>query len=273
MTRIAVIGLGRWGRRLIGKLDPSQIVSVLVTDPAKHDGAWPRVSSFDDLAASKPSHVFVLSPISCQYEHTLQALSLGADVFVEKPFTYSCGALADISARLSENGAQKLHVNHLFQYSKLLNDPRHTPPSRIMLRWHKFSASSFSIEDNLLSHAASILLVVFGPSARIRLRERHIGRDSLSLDLEVEGADACISISVSRDPATPQVMSLICGKRDGARKVDLLEDPVDKLQRSVDDFFHAPPTQRMKNFNFHCSIARVMRSFVEPAKPSRHPDA
>ena len=262
MSRIAVIGLGRWGQRLIGKLNEGKIVSVLVTDPTKHSSPWPLVSNFAALAEAQPSHVFVLSPIPYLREHAIQALGLGANVFVEKPFTYCPSILSDITTLLLQNSEQKLHVNHLFQYSALLDELKGAAPSRLVLRWHKHSVSAFSIEENLLSHAVTILLVLFGPTAPIELRDKSVSPSSLQLYLRIAGIEAFIIISVSRELHTTQVMSLTYEWPDSIQEVDLLKDPADKLQCSLDAFFKGPELRRMENFNLHCSIARVMRSVI-----------
>lgn len=267
--RIAVIGYGRWGQRLTAKLDRDSIVAVLVRDPAKHTSDLPFVSSLEELAATRPSYVFVLSPIPLLEEHAMFAISSGANVFVEKPFTYSPQILARLSAMLSANTNQKIHVNHLYQYSELLTEIDARKATSIKMTWRKFSASPQSIEDNLLSHDISCLQTIFGSDNSFRILKKITGSHTLEIHGEISDVLVNIFIGLEGSSDFKQIKTIQVERQDEIEEYDMLSEKTDKLQRSIDDFFSNDICHRMANFGVHTWISDVMRQIKD--FPECHP--
>ena len=122
--RIAVIGTGRWGRRLIRVLSDLGVLA-LVCNRGDADGqAWVRetypnvrVGSSAAEAIEDPSinAVVVATPISTHASLAVAALSAGKHVFVEKPLsTTTSDALTVVEA--ADRADRRLMVGHTFLY-------------------------------------------------------------------------------------------------------------------------------------------------------------
>jgi predicted dehydrogenase len=124
-TRVAVVGLGRWGVNLVRVLqtEPGCEILYLCDRSAERRAVlarqYPGVRTAEDLslALRDPAlqAVFIATPASSHYALARLALEAGKAVFVEKPFTTclrEAQALADLAARQW----RVLMVGHIYLY-------------------------------------------------------------------------------------------------------------------------------------------------------------
>jgi predicted dehydrogenase len=98
MLRAAIVGLGRWGNRLVESVaesDKIRITMAVSRDPSRHAEFAKRtgvkvVSSFARVLKNPEIDAVILaSPHSLHCAQIVQAAKAGKHVFVEKPFTLS----------------------------------------------------------------------------------------------------------------------------------------------------------------------------------------
>jgi len=133
MTRIAVIGCGRWGPNYVrnfAELDNAEVVAV--SDPnaeavgrVKH--RFPEVEPYADyrklLQEAPCDAIVVVTPASTHREITEACLGAGKHVLVEKPLADNPGdALA--LARCARAPGQILMVGHIFRFNAAINKMR-----------------------------------------------------------------------------------------------------------------------------------------------------
>ncbi|HDM75385.1 MAG TPA: Gfo/Idh/MocA family oxidoreductase [Deltaproteobacteria bacterium] len=126
MIRVAVIGCGYWGPKLLRNffsIESCRVVALADLDPQKLSSISPRYPGVD--LCTDPSEVFkrkdvdavaIATPISTHYHLALEALEHGKHVLVEKPMT----SKADEGKHLVEvahNKGLTLMVDHTFLYT------------------------------------------------------------------------------------------------------------------------------------------------------------
>lgn len=261
--RIGVVGYGKWGRRVVEKLDAAKIWGVAVTDPRCHCYPPRFVKGIEALVPFDPTHIFVLSTIDQLAKHTRFALDIGANVFVEKPFTYDFDTLISFSRQLKKTPKQRLHINHLYRYSETLKHVRLDEAEKLNLHWEKHSSSSFSIEDNLLSHDVSILLTLFGLDADFVVNLKIASPGKLVVQGKINNLTLQLSYRLHNEPSFTQLKYLEVRSVDANSYYDLLVDPVDKLQSSIDDFLRDATRDESDSFKFHLRVADIMRKITK----------
>jgi predicted dehydrogenase len=125
MIKIAVIGVGGWGRNLVRNyheipeadlkyicdVDELRLRSVAGQAPT----ATPTTNIEEVLADPAVDAVVVATPGPTHYTVCRLALDAGKDVYVEKPFTLASGHASDLIAR-AEKRDRILMVGHLLEY-------------------------------------------------------------------------------------------------------------------------------------------------------------
>ena len=123
-VRVALVGCGRWGEKLLRALSENaraRVIAVADVDRGRLSRARalaPRarlVRTIDEALAARVDAVIIATPAASHAELALRALEAGADVFVEKPLAL-CFAQADrCAARAAALGRIGM-VGHLLRY-------------------------------------------------------------------------------------------------------------------------------------------------------------
>ena len=119
MKRILLIGVGRWGVNHLRVLK-SMPVELFVSDhsedrlnaaavPATHCSTDPR------LLFSKVDAAVVVTPAQAHFETCRELLTMGKDVFVEKPISLISSEAKEM-AELAQNTGLILQVGHIFRF-------------------------------------------------------------------------------------------------------------------------------------------------------------
>jgi predicted dehydrogenase len=122
-TRLAQVGLGRWGKNLARNFaDIAELAWLCDLDESQHEGLAQRypqarlTAKLDDvLADDSVEAVVIATPVPTHYELARRALEAGKHVFVEKPPAMRGAELEEL-CELSEERALVLMPGHLLLY-------------------------------------------------------------------------------------------------------------------------------------------------------------
>lgn len=124
--KFAIVGLGRWGPRLIPKvLNHPKVVGLYCYDrdeskSAKVSHDFPEVVVASDYRSILENDdvigIIVATPVASHFDLAKQALEHGKHVFVEKPLTNSI-ADAKTLVELATTNSLKLMVDHIMVYN------------------------------------------------------------------------------------------------------------------------------------------------------------
>ena len=174
-TKVAVVGCGYWGKNLarnfaeLGAL--AAIVDADAETAARHAGRHgvPALSFGEALEDGSVGALAIAAPAELHKDLTLQGLSAGKHVFVEKPLALSVAdgekmkTAADAAGRL-------LMVGHLLQYHPVFAALREMTRAGDLgaLRYvysHRLSMGKFRLEEDafwsLAPHDVSMILSLF----------------------------------------------------------------------------------------------------------------
>lgn len=123
MARVALIGLGHWGKNLLRNLaDLDALVGVcdqdeqLLAERIEDHSEIVATTRYEELLGdSKVQGVVIATPAASHYEHARLALLCGKDVFVEKPLSLTYREGAEL-VRLAEERERILMVGHVLEY-------------------------------------------------------------------------------------------------------------------------------------------------------------
>ena len=174
LARVAIVGIGRWGKNLIKAFSGIGEVILCCNRSNAEDQAWVRhhhpsveVSSNvqDALEHPRVGTIVVATPTGTHGDLTACALAAGKHVFVEKPLATSPAQAVQLIQRAKDVG-RRLFVDHTYLFDPALEalvevvhaDPVH----HATLRWQKLGTFEEDLHWNLLSHDAAIALALFG---------------------------------------------------------------------------------------------------------------
>jgi predicted dehydrogenase len=125
MIRVALCGMGYWGRNLFRVFSNSRafdLVAVVDANPEVRErlaSQHPHLQLYDDVSEllkhSGIDAVAIATPVSFHYEIARQAIEAGLHVLVEKPMTASSAEADDLVARAALRG-RTLMVDHTFLF-------------------------------------------------------------------------------------------------------------------------------------------------------------
>jgi predicted dehydrogenase len=181
MKKIAIIGLGKWGRILLKEFYKKTNISICVSKGNKKNISWlhkhyPNIKhskNYQDILDDVSIDAVVIStPISTHYSLIHDALNSGKHVFTEKPLSEIFSNAKSLqSIAIKKNLC--LFVGHSFIYHPVLNKIKklikNDPILYFSMKWHKFGTFEENIFLNLLSHEISILLELIGLPKKITI--------------------------------------------------------------------------------------------------------
>lgn len=173
MARVALIGIGHWGKNLLRVLNELCDVVYCCNKSNYSTHAWIRhlyphtKCTFDYqevLSDSSIDAVVIATPIDTHGALVRQALDSGKHVFVEKPLATS----SEEATNLVDNARERrltLFVGHLFLFHPVLGKIKDAtvsdPVTHARMHWAKFGTFKENIFWNLVSHEVSLALSLF----------------------------------------------------------------------------------------------------------------
>ena len=212
MKKIAIIGLGKWGKNLLREFSNVSCVTKCHTRGNQKNISWlrrnyPKVvhtTSIRDILTDKNIDAVAIStPINSHFKIAKNALESGKHVFVEKPMASSVIEAKQL-IKIAKSKNLNLFVGHVFLYNEIFKKikkiDRQESITYAHFAWKKFGTFDEDIFKNLLSHDISLILVLFGSPNRIRLTN-NVGfittSDRISLELNFTRNRKC-EVSIDR---------------------------------------------------------------------------
>jgi len=199
MKRIAVIGIGRWGKNLVREFSKFAIISKCVNQGNLENIRWlnsnypeiPVTANIEDvLNDPKIDAIVIATPINTHYKIIKNALESGKHVFVEKPMTQTT-TQADNLIKIAKRNNLSLFVGYVFLHNQIFKKIQKINEKESIINinfdWQKFGTFNENIFENLLSHDLSIILKLFGMPKKFNLLNTFSSItdiDSFSLQLE-----------------------------------------------------------------------------------------
>jgi len=130
--RLAVIGLGYWGPKIVRNLEAlphTQVTIVADLDAYRlaslaDSQPWIKTTTqVEDVLQSDVDGVIIATPVKTHFQLAKKALLHGKHVLVEKPLTANV-AEAEELVTLAERHRRTLMVGHTFEYSPAVNELR-----------------------------------------------------------------------------------------------------------------------------------------------------
>jgi len=206
-ARVALIGAGRWGRRLLPPLRERFEVPVCVTTGGTEGVEWLRR---EGIGATTDLDAVLLDP-------TLDAVAIATPM----------DSHAALAGRALAAG-KHVFVGHVYLYHPLLAGFRGNPVRSARLTWRKHGTFDSDLFWNLASHDVSIALALFGEAPSqidVPVSERDHARIRLGFP---GGREAVVDI----DRTSSERVKTIA--LDGGRILDLTQG--DPLQRELAAF-------------------------------------
>ena len=169
---IALVGVGKWGRRLAPALDKSTKLSYLVDKEPQETKKWiaenfPKAKSTENLdeVLGNPDveAVAIATPIDTHFDIAKRALQADKHVFLEKPGGDSSQNLAELTEEAEKRnlvlqiGYEFVFVPEVEEMKKILKVEK---VKKISFEWKKWGTFDFHPVINLLVHELSILKAV-----------------------------------------------------------------------------------------------------------------
>ena len=212
MKKIAIIGLGKWGKNLLREFSNVSCVTKCHTRGNQKNIIWlrrnyPKVvhtTSIRDILTDKNIDAVAIStPINSHFKIAKNALESGKHVFVEKPMASSVIEAKQL-IKIAKSKNLNLFVGHVFLYNEIFKKIKKIDKQEFItyahFAWKKFGTFDEDIFKNLLSHDISLILALFGSPNRIRLTN-NVGfittSDRISLELNFTRNRKC-EVSIDR---------------------------------------------------------------------------
>ena len=174
-TKVALVGVGRWGKKLLRVLDTQAEVLICCNESAPEVKRWlkkhyPHISHTFDyeevLSETNVEGVVIATPINTHALFAMRALEANKHVFVEKPLSASSTEAKSLAQAAKCRGLV-LSVGHVFLYHPVLKEiirlTQDDPVRQVTMSWKKYGTFEENIFWNLASHEVAIALALFHP--------------------------------------------------------------------------------------------------------------
>ncbi len=194
MIRVAVIGYGYWGPRIVKNVHGSGALDLrIICD--RHPEAlrrahqeYPDVQLSTDvdevLTSTEIDAVFIVTPVWTHYEFALKALENGKHIWVEKPFTSDSGQALKL-IELAERKGLTIMVDHTFLFTGAVRKIRELIDNKTLGNLYYYDSTrvnlglfqhDINVVWDLAPHDLAILdyLVLEKPEAVVATGQNHL---------------------------------------------------------------------------------------------------
>ena len=175
MTRVAIIGAGRWGKNIITTLrDDATTIAYIAYSGSADTKAWldtncsdiPLTTDHEEVYKDQSVDVVIIAtPISTHVSLVRAALAAGKHVFVEKPLAATTADVAELYATAQEKNLT-LFTGYLYAYdpaflmlTEILKDASELTIESV---WEKYGTFDTPLVENLLVHELALATHLLG---------------------------------------------------------------------------------------------------------------
>jgi len=181
MNRVAIIGLGNWGKKLLATFNKIAYISVCCTTGNKENLDWlnshfPTIKytkNFEEVIHDgKIDAIIIATPIDTHYEITRKTLLANKHVFVEKPLSTSTEQAKEL-LKIAKERKRILFTGNLFLYNDIFTHleklNKTSPFEHIAWNWNKFGTFKENIFWNLAWHDILMSVKLMGKAIDVKL--------------------------------------------------------------------------------------------------------
>ena len=173
MAKLAIVGLGKWGKILLSEFSKHSEIIYAVTK-GDENKSWlkenfPQIIHTTDLESvlnSDIDGIIIATPPSLHYQQSKSSLAKGKHVFVEKPPAKSAKEAEEL-LKLAKRKNLTLFVDHVFlfdeafiRFKKILQKEQGV--KKVTFKWLKWGSFEDDIVWNLLYHDICLAKSLFG---------------------------------------------------------------------------------------------------------------
>lgn len=181
MKKLAIVGLGIWGKNLVREFSKISNVVVCTSNGKKENIQWLK-KNYPNIHYSKNFHellqnesidaVVIVSPIKTHYRLSQNVLNVNKHIFIEKTISEDSKNARKLIA-LAKNRNLMIFVGHIFLYHPILKKLKqiHNRESitYLKLNWMKSGSFNEDILLDLVSHFLSIIIELLGSPKTVKL--------------------------------------------------------------------------------------------------------
>ena len=185
MKKIAIVGIGRWGKNLIRDFSKLAQVKICVTTGNKKNIVWLQ-QNYPDIDHTTSINqvlndpdidaVVIATPINNHFIIAKKSLESKKHVFVEKPLAKTVGQIEKL-IEIANRNQLCLFVGHIFLYNEIFKKIKTIHKTESIkyanFEWKKLGTFDEDIFENLLSHDLSLNLELFGIPKKIRINSKY----------------------------------------------------------------------------------------------------
>jgi hypothetical protein len=173
MKKVAIIGIGKWGKKLITKFNSLSNVIYCCDNGGNNNLSWlkesyplikPLTNCNEVLEDNDVDIVIIATPTITHYDLVKKALNYNKNVFVEKPLSDSLEKSKEL-IEMSIKSKLNLFIDNVFLYRnefiKLKEQIKKNNIIKIIFNWEKYGTFKDSILNNLVYHDMYLLLDLF----------------------------------------------------------------------------------------------------------------
>lgn len=181
MKKLAIVGLGKWGKNLIREFSKISNVVVCTSNGKKENIQWlkknyPEIhysKNLDELLQNESVDAAVIaSPIKTHYELSQNFLKVNKHIFIEKTISEDSKNGKKL-IELAKKRNLMIFVGHIFLhhpiFKKLQQINNRESIKYLKLNWSKLGSFNEDILLDLVSHFLSIIIELLGTPKSIKL--------------------------------------------------------------------------------------------------------
>ncbi len=208
MKKVALVGLGKWGKNILRELINLKCNVVLLLNSHNKEredwlkSTYPNVSFTYDIEEIKKDEViediFIATPISTHFDVCMQFAESNKKIYVEKPITLNADNAENLLKTMNDHKV-KFMVGHIFLYNpcffKMKEILEKEKIERInftkTLRNGNDPHSSWEIFLDTFIHEMSVFLNLYGEPDKILYK-----KENMSLSLKFKDVDAEVKVKI-----------------------------------------------------------------------------
>ncbi len=208
MTRVAIIGAGRWGKKVIETLEknPTITIAYIAYSGSADTATWldtihpniPATTNYHEVLEDPTvDAVCIATPIETHGVIVRDALTARKHVFVEKPLSTTAEEIAALYA-LAEEKDLALFPGYLYLFDPdfvaLQTRARYEDTLTIEMRWEKYGTFETPLAENLLVHELALAHELIGTLTlgTVTRNEKDV------CDITVHGEPGTVHICIDR---------------------------------------------------------------------------